>query len=447
MKDCTKQLLLFKGISNKKIEADFNGGEVSSDAGVLFLREVENRIGLISKMTHSLKDRRHRGYVKHQLLELFKQRIFQIACGYEDGNDSDELRQDPIMKIACERLPDETTTLASQPTISRFENGIYRTDLYRIAEVFVDVFIQSYSEPPEGIILDIDDTDDLTHGAQQLTLFNAYHGDYCYMPIHIYEGQSGKLITTVLRPGKRPTGKQIVSILKRVVKKIRQAWPEVGIILRGDSYYSCPEVFSFCEENDMKYVLGFNPLSPLVRQVKPLVHEASQRFEQEKHPVKMFTEILYKAKSWLKARRVIVKVEYNAFGPNTRFIITNLKHWNRRFIYQTVYSGRGAMELMIKEHKNHLLSDRTSCTSFSANQFRLFLHSAAYVLLHTFRRLHLRGTEWASAQFDTIRLKIIKIGAQIRQLSRKIRIHLPSSFPWKGELQRIWLSCCGAGYT
>ena len=278
-------------------------------------------------------------------------------------------------------------------------------------------------------------------------VFNAYHGDYCYMPIHIYEGQSGKLITTVLRPGKRPTGKQIVSILKRVVKKIRQAWPEVGIILRGDSYYSCPEVFDFCEDNDMKYVLGFNPLSPLLRQVKPLIEEASQRFDQEKHPVRMFAETLYKAKSWTKKRRVIAKVEYNAFGPNTRFIITNLKHWNRRFIYQTVYSGRGTMELMIKEHKNHLLSDRTSCTSFSANQFRLFLHSAAYVLLHTFRTLHLKATEWASAQFDTIRLKIIKIGARIRQLSRKIRIHLPTSFAWKGELQKIWLSCCGAGYT
>jgi hypothetical protein len=447
MKDCTKQLLLFKGIPNKKIEADFNGGEVSSDAGLLFLREVETRIGLISKMTDSLRDQRHPSYVKHQLLELFKQRVFQIACGYEDANDSNELRSDPIMKIACERLPDDDPALASQPTISRFENSLSRTDLYRIAEAFVDVFIQSYSKPPEGIILDIDDTDDLTHGHQQLTLYNAYHGDYCYMPIHIYEGRSGKLIATVLRPGKRPTGKQIVSILKRVVRKIRQAWPEVGILLRGDSYYSCPAVFDFCEENDMKYVLGFKPLSPLVREVKPLLKEASQRFDLEGQPVKMFTETLYKVKSWPKARRVIAKVEYNALGSNTRFIITNLQHWNRRFIYQSVYSGRGTAELMIKEHKNHLMSDRTSCTSFSANQFRLFLHSAAYVIFHTFRALHLKGTEWASAQFDTIRLKIIKIGARIIQRTRKIRIHLPTSFPWKDELQKIWLSCCGAGYT
>jgi hypothetical protein len=447
MKDCTKQLLLFKGISNKKIEADFNGGEVSSDAGLLFLREVEDRISLIRKMTYSLRDRRHPGYVKHELLELFKQRVFQIACGYEDGNDSNELRSDPIIKIACERLPDEDPPLASQPTISRFENSLSRTDLYRIAEAFVDVFIESYSEPPEAILLDIDDTDDLTHGHQQLTLFNAYHGDYCYMPIHIYEGKSGKLITTVLRPGKRPTGKQIVSILKRVVRKIRKDWPDVGILLRADSYYACPAVFDFCEGKDMKYILGFKPLSPLVREVKPLVEEASQRFNLEGQPVKMFTETDYKAKSWKKTRRVITKIEYNALGSNTRFIITNLEHWNRRFIYQTIYCDRGAMELMIKEHKNHLMSDRTSCTSFSANQFRLFLHSAAYVIYHTFRRLHLKGTEWASAQFDTIRFKIIKIGARIIQRTRKIRIHLPTSFPWKGELQKIWLSCCGAGYT
>jgi len=447
MKDCTKQLLIFKGLSNKKIEADFKGGEVSSDGGLLFLRQVENRIGLVSKITDSLRDRRHPGYVKHQLYELFKQRVFQIACGYEDGNDSNELRKDPVMKIACERQPEDETPLASQPTISRLENSLTRTDLYRIAEVFVDMFIQSYDEPPEGIILDIDDTDDRTHGHQQMRLFNAYHGDYCYMPIHIYEGKSGKLLTTVLRPGKRPSGKQIVSILKRVVRKIRQAWPDVGLLLRADSYYACPEVYNFCEENDMKYILGFKELSPLQREVKPFLKEAALRFNLEGEPVRMFTEILYKAQSWSKARRVIAKVEYNALGSNTRFIITNLEHWNRRFIYETVFSGRGAMELMIKEHKNHLLSDRTSCTSFLANQFRLFLHSAAYVLLHTFRSHHLKGTEWASAQFDTIRLKIIKIGARIRQLTRKIRIHLPTSFPWKEDLQKIWLSCCGPGHT
>ncbi len=442
----TKQLILFKEICGKKVEADFQGGEVSSDAGLLFLREVEREVGLIHRMAEVLRDRRHPGYRKHQLIELLKQRVFQIACGYEDGDDCDELRDDPVLKMACERLP-EGEPLASQPTISRFENGLSRTDLYRIAKVFLDIFIESYEEPPEAIILDIDDTDDATHGHQQLTLFNAFHNNYCYMPIHIYEGQSGKLITTVLRPGKRPTGEEIVAILKRVVKRIREAWPEVGILLRGDSYYSCPSVYEFCEEHNIKYVLGLNPSKPLKKRVEPLVEEAQRRYEREREPVKMFSDFFYKAKSWPQPKRIIVKVEYNALGQNVRFIVTDLEHWNNRFLYETLYCGRGEAELFIKEHKRDLLSDRTSCSRFEANQFRLFLHSAAYVLLHALRHLHLRGSQWAHAQFSTIRVKILKIGARVRQLKTRIKIHLPSSFPYKRELQKIWLSCYGAGDT
>lgn len=446
MNKFNKQLLLFKDISGKKIEADFNGGEVSSDGGILFLREVEREVGLIGRIGEVLRDRRHPGYVKHQFIQLLKQRVFQIICGYEDGDDSDELRHDPVLKMTCERLPDEKP-LASQPTMSRFENGLSRTDLYRIAEVFLDIFIESYEEPPEAIILDIDDTDDPTHGHQQLALFNAFHNNYCYMPIHIYEGKSGKLITTVLRPGKRPTGEQIASILKRVVKKIREAWPEVGVLLRGDSYYSCPAVYEFCEEYEIKYVFGFKPYKPLKEKAKKLVEEAEKRYAREKQPVKIFSEFFHQAKSWPQPKRIIVKVEYNALGQNVRFIVTDLEHWNRRFIYATVYCGRGGAELFIKEHKNHLLSDRTSCSRFEANQFRLFLHSAAYVLLHAFRRLHLKGSQWARAQFSTIRLKLIKIGARVRQLKTRIKIHLPTSFPYKQELQKIWLSCYGSDHT
>lgn len=446
MNKFNKQLLLFKDISGKKIEADFNGGEVSSDGGILFLREVEREVGLIGRIGEVLRDRRHSGYVKHQFIQLLKQRVFQIICGYEDGDDSDELRHDPVLKMTCERLPDEKP-LASQPTMSRFENGLSRTDLYRIAEVFLDIFIESYEEPPEAIILDIDDTDDPTHGHQQLALFNAFHNNYCYMPIHIYEGKSGKLITTVLRPGKRPTGEQIASILKRVVKKIREAWPEVGVLLRGDSYYSCPAVYEFCEKEEIKYVFGFNPPKALKEKAKKLVEEAQKRYAREKQPVKIFSEFFHQAKSWPQPKRIIVKVEYNALGQNVRFIVTDLEHWNRRFIYETVYCGRGAAELFIKEHKNHLLSDRTSCSRFEANQFRLFLHSAAYVLLHAFRRLHLKGSQWARAQFSTIRLKLIKIGTRVRQLKTRIKIHLPTSFPYKQELQKIWLSCYGSDHT
>jgi hypothetical protein len=442
----TKQMLLFKDISGKEVQADFEGGEVSSDGGLLFLREVEKRVGVIRRMADVLQDCRHPGYVKHEIKELLQQRVYQITCGYEDADDSDELRNDPILKMACERLPISDSPLASQPTMSRFENGISRTDLYRIADVFLEIFIDSYESAPEGIILDIDDTDDETHGHQQLSLFNGYHDSYCYMPIHIYEGKSGRLVTTVLRPGKRPTGKEIFSILKRVVKRIRESWPEVGILLRGDSHYSCPEVYEFCKEQDIKFALGFKFYPPLQEKVESLIEEAKRRFALEKQPVTIFGECFYRAESWEEAQRVIVKVEYSALGLNVRFIVTNLEHWNRRFIYQTAYCGRGRMELLIKEHKNHLFSDRTSCSRFEANQFRLFLHSIAYVLLHTFRRFYLKGSEWAYAQFDTIRLKLIKIGARVRQLATKIKVHLPSSFPFKEELQRIWLSCWEGGY-
>ena len=204
----TKQMMIFKDISHKKVTADFNGGDVSSDGGLLFLREVESKVKIIKRITDVLHDKRHPGYVKHQISQLLTQRVFQVASGYEDANDSDSLKDDPILKIACDRL---TGSLASQPTMSRFENSISKTDLYRIARTFVDVFIDSYKKPPKGIILDLDDTEDKTHGSQQLSFFNAYHGSCCFMPLHIYEGKSGKLITTILRTGKRPSGKEISS--------------------------------------------------------------------------------------------------------------------------------------------------------------------------------------------------------------------------------------------
>ncbi len=443
----TKQLLLFKDISGKKVEADFDGGEVSSDAGLLFLRETEAKHGIIRRMAEVLRDRRHQSYITHDVLELFSQRVFQIASGYEDANDCDDLRKDPIIKIACEKLPDSEEELGSQPTMCRFENAPSRTDLYRLGEALVDLFIDSYKRAPEGIILDLDDTEDETHGHQQLRLFNAFHDAYCYMPMHIYEGKSGKLITAILQPGKRPSGKEIVSILKRIVRKIRDAWPDVGIMIRGDSHYGAPEVYDFCEEEDLKYIFGLTPRNPMWKETEELRDEARELYTLHKERIRLFGEFQYQAKSWSKPLRVIYKAEHNHRGPNTRFIVTNLECSRRGFIYQCAYSGRGNMELYIKEHKNHLFSDRTSCTSFEANQFRLFLHSIAYVLMHTYRELYLRGTEFAKAQFDTIRLKLIKIGARVRQMSTRIKIHLPSSFPLKKELQKIWLSCCGAGYT
>jgi hypothetical protein len=265
--------------------------------------------------------------------------------------------------------------------------------------------------------------------------------------MHIYEGTSGKLIAAVLRPGKRPAGKEIVSIVKRIVQRIRDSWPDVGVILRGDAHYSSPEVHTWCENHNVKFVLGQTPNQILYEKASTIMAKAKELYEMNQEPVTLFSEFAYKADSWSSSRRVIVKAEHTAKGANTRFIVTNLRHGTARFIYQNIYCGRGKMELYIKEHKNHLLSARASCHSFAANQFRLFLHSIAYVLLHTFRSRHLVGTAYARAQFDTIRLKLLKVGARVRELFTKVKIHLPSSYPLKKEFFTIWRSCCMPGYT
>jgi len=439
----TTERLLFEDIQGKKIEVGFDGGEVSSDAGVLFLREVERRMKLLDRVAKILHDRRHPGYTRHSLLDMLKQRVFQIACGYEDADDADTLRQDPALKMACERLPDDAP-LASQPTLSRLENSVSRTDLYRLADLLAEAFIESYRTPPVGMILDIDDTEDVTHGHQQMALFNAFYDEYCYLPIHIYEGKSGKLVTTVLRPGKRPSGQEIVAILKRVVRKIRSAWPGVGILVRADSHYTAPEVIEFCETETLKYALGLAPNAVLREKAVALVEDVKQRYQRERQPVRIFGEFPYGARSWAEECRVVAKAEHSALGPNLRFVVTNLECRSRRVVYETIYSDRGRMELMIKDHKTHLLSDRTSCHRFEANQFRLFLHSMAYMLLHALRRRHLQGTTWARAQFDTIRLEVLKIGARVRQLRTRIKVHLPTSYPWQAEWTKVWASCRGS---
>ena len=432
--------LLFEDIQGKKISADFDGGQVSSDAGALLLREVERRLGLIRRVAAAIPDRRHPGYTRHSLREMLSQRVFQIACGYEDTDDADTLRSDPALKMACDLLP-AGPALASQPTLSRLENAVTRTDLYRIGEALIDGYIESYRTPPAAILLDIDDTEDATHGHQQLALFNGFYDEYCYLPIHIYEGRSGKLITTILRPGKRPSGREIVAILKRVVRKIRRAWPEVGILLRADSHYTAAEVLAFCRAENLRYLLGLTPYPALRDKAAALVAAASGRYRREQRPVREFGEFRYRAGSWEEESRVIVKAEHNALGPNTRFVVTNLTTLTPRVIYEKLYSDRGAMELLIKDHKTHLRSDRTSCHRFEANQFRLFLHSMAYILMHRLRRNHLRGTHWARAQFDTIRLEVLKIGARIRHLRTRVKIHLPTSYPWQAEWTTVLASC------
>jgi hypothetical protein len=430
MEQNTQLSFNFASISGKKVTADFTGGDVTSDVGVLVMKETANKIGIIEKLAKAIHDERHQSYVKHELPELLTQRILQIVCGHEDANDSNDLRIDPGFKAACDRLPSEAD-LASQPTITRFENSISTKDIYRIAEVFVDQFVASYDTPPEAIVLDMDDTEDETHGAQQLSLFNAYHDEYCYMPYFIFEGRTGKLITSILRPGKRPDGKQIRAIIKRVIKKIRKVWPTVGILVRGDSHFATPELYSWCDKHNVYYILGLTKNSILKELSKSTMAAAHRRYEMFSEKQRVFKDLSYQAGTWHRALRVIGMAEISEKGENLRFIVTNLEHERPSFLYETAYCGRGQMENFIKEHKIALRSGRTSCHSFIANCFRLMLHSAAYVIMHAFREKALVGTALANAQFDTIRLKLLKIGAEARELKTKLHFILPSSCPVK----------------
>ena len=416
-------------IFGKRLDLAFDGGILTSDSGVLLLREVEAKMGILSRIIEAIKDRRHPSYVDHSTAELIKQRVFQIACGYEDANDCDALKSDPGFKAACGRLPLAGQDLSSQPTMSRFENQMSRSDLYRIACAFLDAFIASYKKPPRAIILDIDDTQDRVYGTQQLSLFNGYVGGYSYQPLHIYEGQSGKLITTILRPGVRPTGQQIVTILKRLVAHLSAAWPDVAIFLRGDAHFSSPQVQDFCAANDLYFILGQSANTRLLALAKPVMEKAKSLYEQTGKPVRLFSSFYYQAQTWACAYRILCKAEMNEKGQNTRFVVTNLESSRASFIYQNIYCARGQMENFIKNHKTFLHSDRTSCHTFEANQFRLFLHSAAYVLLHTLAHIGLQGTTWINAQVNTLQNRFLKVAGRVCELKTKITFHLPMSFP------------------
>ena len=352
--------LSFASISGRKIEADFDGGTTTSDGGALLLRQAESKIGIVDRIVGALCDRRHQSYIDHTYIDLIKQRVFQIACGYEDANDSNDLRSDPGLKAACERLPLTGDDLASQPTMSRLENSVSRTDLYRIALALLEPFIESYDQPPKKLILDIDDTDDATHGAQQLSLFHAYHDEYCYMPVHLYEGGTGKLIT---------------AILKRVLDHILMAWPQVQITLRGDSHFSAPEVHDLCDAYDVDFILGQANNKKLKALGAPLMEQAAALAQQTEEPVRLFTSFDYRAGSWSRPRIIIYKAEITQGKTNPRFVVTNIRNRTPKFLYEKVYCARGRMEGFIKNHKTFLHSDRTSCHRFPANQFRLFLHS------------------------------------------------------------------------
>jgi DDE family transposase len=423
-------------VGAKAVDLNFDGGRLSSDAGLVLLRDPDEQLGLTRALAAVLKDPRDPRRVDFTLHDLLKQRVLQIAAGYEDANDANTLRDDPIFKLLLDRLPESGPPLASQPTISRFENRVSRTELYRMALELLHQFIASYATPPKVIVLDVDDTEDPVHGGQEQARFDGYYGGYCFLPFHVYEGLSGRLITTILK-AKRFTGAQMLSVLKRMVKRLRHAWPDTLLILRGDSHFAYPEVMQWIEaQAHLHYVTGLTSNAVLQQLAHEVVEQAKRAYEREGGKVTRFHSTRYQAQTWSRPRRVVIKVEVSEQGVNTRFVVTDMEQARTKVLYQKIYCARGQAENEIKDHKLYLKSDRTSCHRFEANQFRVLLHAAAYVLLDTLRREVFRTTRWATATMETIQLRLLKLGARVHEFTDRIKISLPSSCPVAPVLRR-----------
>ncbi len=434
MVDSTLPLPGLSPVAGKELVARFDGGRLSSDGGLLVLREIERRLSVADRLAACIDDPRDPASTVHTLADIIRFRMLMIAAGYEDGNDATGLRGDPLFKLALERLPSDRD-LCSQSTISRLENLPDARTLLRLGRALVDVWCGSFRHVPKRIVLDIDDTFDAVHGGQQLRLFNAHYDEYGFQPIVVFDGE-GRFVTALLRPAKRPKGVEIRAFLRRLVRAIRSHWPKVEILLRADSHYACPEVLDWCEANSLDYILGLAPNSTLRRHITSLEKSTAARFEAAPGGGKLrrFKEFFDAARTWSRVRRIVARVEAGGDGTDTRFIVTNLGHGNGRSLYQDLYCRRGRAENHIKAWKTHLAADRTSCPKATANQFRLFLHAGAYWLLWSLRALMPKASSWRVAQFDTLRLRLIKVAARIAEMKTKIKIHLPTS----AAHQAIW---------
>jgi hypothetical protein len=429
MVDVTPFLPGLSPVRGKAVVARFDGGRLSSEGGLLALREIERRLGLAERLAGGLKDPRMPEKVVHRLAEIIRFRMLMIAAGYEDGNDADTLRADPMFKLALDRLP-SGEELCSQSTISRLENLPDLRALLRLGRALVEQYCGSFRAVPKRIVLDIDDTFDRVHGSQQLRLFNAYYDDYGFQPIVVFDGE-GRFVTALLRPGKRPSGVEIRAFLRRLVGAIRANWPKVEILLRADSHYTAPEVLDWCRANRVDWVLGLAPNAALSRHVTMLEASTAARFKAApgRGKVRRFMQFYDAAQSWSRVERIIARVETGPEGSDTRFIVTNLEAGRAKHLYERLYCARGQAENHIKAWKNHLAADRTSCHTAEANQFRLFLHAGAYWLLWSMRRAMPKRSIWRVMQFDTLRLRLIKLAARVVELKSQLKIHLPSSAP------------------
>lgn len=429
MTECNRKSISFSSLGRRKIETDFNGGDITSDAGGLLLREADRQLGLTDALADCVTDKRRKEKVTHSLVQMLRQRIYGIALGYEDLNDHDALRNDPLMQL----LLDSDQKLASSPTLCRFENRIDSSALARMSRLFVETFIQSFDAPPEELVLDFDATDDEIHGTQEGRFFHGYYDSYCFLPLYVFCGE--QLLVARLRESKIDAAKGAWGILSLLVKRFRQEWPNVKIIFRADGGFARWRMMRWCDKLQVGYIIGLPKNSRLAGVSEQLRNSSEKLFNETGVKQRLFGSFQYGALTWDVERRVIVKAEHSENGSNPRYLVTNLTG-DAQSLYDELYVRRGEMENRIKEQQRHLFADRTSAHRFAANQMRLLLASAAYVLMEYIRRTALADTELARAQCDTIRLKLFKIGGRIIRSVRRIVIHLATGYPYRSVFTR-----------
>ena len=424
MTKCYQRSFEFPRVNRRIVEARFDGGDITSDGGVLLLRQADRLTGLSDSIARALSDPRRQASCDHDVPGLVRQRLYAIALGYEDLNDHDGLRQDVALQTAVER----DQWLASASTLCRFENRADRETAWRLHEVLLDQFIASFKRAPKKLILDFDATDDPVHGEQDGRFFHGYYRHYCFLPLYVFCGH--QLLVSYLRPSNIDGAKHGWAILSLLVKRLRQVWPKVRIIFRGDGGFCRWKMLRWCDHHEVGYIIGLAKNKRLNRLTASLQDEAAACFAATGHKVRWFTDFQYAARSWDGARRVIAKIEHSQHGVNPRYVVTNLEG-DAKQLYDKLYCARGDMENRIKENQLDMFGDRTSCQHWWPNQFRLLLASLAYTLIEAIRRIALKGTELANAYVGTIRLKRFKIGAVILKNTRRIRFLLASGCPYK----------------
>ena len=450
MTECIQSSFGFEAFGTREVVSKFDGGTISSDGGALLLRQTDQRLNLLPRLAKCFLDGRNQKLVEHSIQQMVSQRIYGLALGYEDINDHEQLRNDPVFGILSGR--DDLEPLAGKSTLNRLELGTGINSRYKkitfwkegIDELMVSLFVESRQQAPEEIVLDIDTTDLPLHGKQEGRFFHGYYDNYCYLPLYVFCGE--QVLCCRLREANRDASAGALTEIRRIVTQIRRAWPEVKIVLRGDSGFCRNELMSWCEANQVDYLFGLAKNKRLNKIIGTDLHRALEQWNQTGEPARVFSEFLYGAKKtskggWDRERRVVAKAEHIDGKTNPRFVVTSLSgaQWEAQPLYEQLYCERGDMENRIKEQFS-LFADRVSAETMRANQMRLYLSAMAYILVSGLRRLGLQGTELAQAQVSTIRTKLLKIGTQIRVTVRKVWFSMASSYPWQGMFEQVWLN-------